>query len=121
VSTPIGPYSPIVRAGELVITSGQLGVVADEAGSSALVPGGTGAQLTQALANAKELLEAEGAIVTDVVKATVFLIDMAEFPLVNEVWIEFFGAHRPARTAVGVTALPMGASIEVELWARPAR
>jgi 2-iminobutanoate/2-iminopropanoate deaminase len=51
------------------------------------------------------------------VKATVFLTDMAEFALVNQIWIEFFGGHRPARTAIGVAALPMGASIEVELWA----
>ena len=51
------------------------------------------------------------------VKATVFLTDMGEFQAANEVWVEFFGEHRPARTAIGVAALPLGASVEVELWA----
>ena len=117
MSAPIGPYSPIVRAGHMLITSGQLGVVPGQDGAPSLVDGGTGAQLTQALANGRALLEGEGAAITDIVKATVFLTDMAEFALVNQIWIEFFGGHRPARTAIGVAALPMGASIEVELWA----
>jgi 2-iminobutanoate/2-iminopropanoate deaminase len=117
MSTPIGPYAPIARAGELLITSGQLGVVPGPGGAPILVPGGTGAQLAQALANADALLASEGASRTDVVKATVFLCDMADFALVNEVWTAFFGAHRPARSAVGVAALPMGAAVEVELLA----
>jgi len=117
MSTPIGPYSPVVRAGSLLITSGQLGLVAAGDGSSTLAEGGTTAQLAQALANGLSLLEGEGGRLSDVVKATVYLTDMAEFSAVNEVWIEFFGSHRPARTAVEVSALPLGASIEVELWA----
>ena len=52
------------------------------------------------------------------IKATVFVIDMGDFAQVNEVWTEYFGAHRPARSAVGVAALPMGAAVEVELIAR---
>ena len=82
-----------------------------------LVEGGTSAQLRQALANALELLSSEALRIEDVIKATVFLVDMSEFAKVNEVWIEFFGNHRPARTAIGVGALPLGASVEIELWA----
>jgi 2-iminobutanoate/2-iminopropanoate deaminase len=82
-----------------------------------LVEGGTSAQLRQALANALELLSSEALRIEDVIKATVFLVDMSEFADVNEVWIKFFGNHRPARTAIGVGALPLGASVEIELWA----
>jgi len=117
MSTPIGPYSPIIRSGEFLITSGQLGITAGTDGSPALVEGGTGPQLLQALANGKLLLESEGASVTDIVKATVFLTNMEEFSLVNEIWTSFFEGHRPARTAIGVVSLPMGAAIEVEFWA----
>ena len=118
MSTPIGPYSPIVRAGGLLFTSGQLGVAPGPEGTPVLVEGGTATQLRQALANAEALLLSEGAAKADVVKATIFLIDMGEFSSVNEVWSDFFDGHRPARSAVGVAALPMGALIEVELVAR---
>ncbi len=117
MATPIGPYSPIVRLGEVLITSGQLGVVAGPEGAPVLVEGGTTAQLAQALANGLALLESEGASKADIAKATVFVTDMGEFAAVNEVWVAFFGEHRPARTAIGVAALPMGATVEVELWA----
>lgn len=119
MSTPIGPYSPIVRLGDLLVTSGQLGIVPGDDGTPTLVPGGTAAQLEQALSNGLALIEAEGARRDDIAKATVFVIDMAEFPVVNEVWTAFFGDHRPARTAIGVASLPMGASVEVELWVAP--
>jgi 2-iminobutanoate/2-iminopropanoate deaminase len=118
MSTPIGPYSPIVRSGELLFTSGQLGVVPGVDGAAQLVEGGTAAQAAQALANAAVLLESEGASRTDVIKATVFLTDMADFAALNEVWVAFFEGHRPARSAIGVAALPMGASVEIELIAR---
>ena len=118
MSKPIGPYSPIVRAGELLFSSGQLGVLPGPDGSPQLVEGGTGAQLAQALRNADALLTSEGASRSQVIKATVFVIDMGDFAEVNEVWTEYFGAHRPARSAVGVAALPMGAAVEVELIAR---
>jgi len=117
VSTPIGPYSPILRAGDFLITSGQLGVLPDESGAPRLVEGGTAAQLAQALANAEALLASHGASRADVVKATVFIIDMGEFASVNEVWSAFFGSHHPTRSAIGVASLPMGAAIEIELWA----
>ncbi len=117
-----GPYAPIVRAGEWVITSGQLGVVPAPDGVPTLVGVGTAAQLRQALDNATALLSSEGASLSDVLKATVYLVDMNDFAEMNAVWVEAFGSHRPARTAVGVAALPLGASVEVEVWAyRPAR
>jgi 2-iminobutanoate/2-iminopropanoate deaminase len=113
---PVGPYSPFVRAGDLVVTSGQLGLAPDADGAPALVDG-TAAQLTQALANATALLDQAGARLDQVVKATLFLVDMADFAACNEVWVAHFGDHRPARTAIGVAALPLGARVEVELWA----
>ena len=121
MTRPVGPYTPIVRAGDLLITSGQLGLVTAADGSSALLDGGTSLQLAQALANGAALLEAEGAAITDVVKATVFLTDMTEFAEVNAVWVSFFGDHRPARTAIGVAALPLGATVEVEFLAHSPR
>ena len=117
MSRPVGPYTPIVRAGDLLITSGQLGLQVAPDGSSSLVDGGAVAQLAQALANGAALLAGEGASIEDIVKATVFLTDMTEFAAVNEAWIMFFGSHRPARTAIGVAALPLGATVEVELLA----
>jgi 2-iminobutanoate/2-iminopropanoate deaminase len=117
-----GPYAPIVRAGDWLITSGQLGVVPAPDGAPALVGVATATQLRQALANAAALLSTEGAGLSDVCKATVYLVDMNDFAEMNAVWVEAFGGHRPARTAVGVAALPLGASVEVEVWAyRPAR
>jgi len=121
VSRAVGPYAPVRRAGDWVVTSGQVGVQPGPDGSPALVDGGTMAELRQALANLAEVLGAEGATLDDVVKTTLFLVDMTEFGAVNEVWTEVFGSHRPARSAVAVAALPLGARVEVEAWAhRPA-
>jgi 2-iminobutanoate/2-iminopropanoate deaminase len=75
------------------------------------------AQLTQALANGERLLAGEGAALHDVIKATVFVTDMDEYAAVNEAYAAFFGGHRPTRSVVGVAALPLGAQVEVELWA----
>ncbi len=115
MSTPIGPYSPIVVAGPWLITSGQLGLRPDPPPS--LVEGGPTAQLTQALENGERLLADHGATRQDVIKTTLFVTDMALFAALNEAYVDFFGDHRPARSAVGVAALPMGAAVEVELWA----
>jgi 2-iminobutanoate/2-iminopropanoate deaminase len=122
VPAPVGPYSPFVRAGDLVVTSGQLGLVPGEGGAPMLVDDTTAGQLTQALRNAEAVLADAGAATNQVVKATVFLVDMSDFAACNEVWLRHFGDHRPARTAIGVAALPLGARVEVELWAHaPAR
>jgi 2-iminobutanoate/2-iminopropanoate deaminase len=69
------------------------------------------------VANALELLESEGATVADVVKTTVFATDPADFPVVNEAYVAAFDGHRPARSMVAVSALPMGAAVEIEVWA----
>jgi 2-iminobutanoate/2-iminopropanoate deaminase len=117
VSTPIGPYAPARRVGDWVITSGQVGLAPDGNGVPALVEGGTIPQLHQALANVATVLGAQGATLRDVVKTTLYLIDMGEFAAVNDVWVEYFTVDRPTRSAVAVTALPAGARVEVEAWA----
>jgi 2-iminobutanoate/2-iminopropanoate deaminase len=117
MSTPIGPYAPIVSTGPWLITSGQLGLVPDQEGPPALVDGGAAEQLTQALTNARQLLADHGADLTDVVKTLVFVTDIGAFAAVNEAYVACFGDHRPARSVVEVSALPMGAAVEVEVWA----
>ena len=119
MSTPVGPYSPIVRAGSWLVCSGQLGLAPGPDGTPALVDGGCGPQLSRAVANAAALLEGEGASLADVVKTTVFATDPADFPVVNEAYVAAFGGHRPARSLVAVSALPMGAAVEIEVWAHP--
>ena len=118
MSTPIGPYSPIVSAGPWLITSGQLGLAPPADGEPPrLVDGGASEQLGQALANAGRLLADHGAGIDDVVKTTVFVTDMSGYAAVNEAYVAYFGDHRPARSVVGVAGLPMGAAVEVEVWA----
>ncbi len=117
MSPAVGPYSPVRRVGDWVVTSGQIGLRTDDAGAAALVPGGTVAELRQALQNLAEVLAIEGATLPDVVKTTLFLVDMGDFAVVNEVWVEFFTEDRPTRSAVAVAALPLGARAEVEAWA----
>ncbi len=117
MSTPIGPYTPIVTAGPWLITSGQLGLASATDGPPTLVAGGAPAQLSQALANAGRLLAEHGAGTADVVKTLVFVTDMGGYAAVNEAYGAFFGEHRPARSVVGVAALPLGAEVEVEVWA----
>ena len=76
------------------------------------------------MANAAALLAGQGASLADVVKTTVFATDPADFPVVNEAYVAAFGDHRPARSMVAVSALPMGAAVEIEVWAlrtRPER
>ncbi len=107
------PYTPLVRAGDWLVCSGQLGLL-----HGALVEGGAGSQLTQAIANLESLLTGAGASLASVVKTTVFLTDMADYGTVNEVYMAGFGDHRPARSAVAVAALPMGGLVEIEAWAR---
>lgn len=108
MSTPVGPYTPIVRAGDWLVSSGQIGIV-----DGSLVDGLEG-QLRQALTNLAGLLEGEGASLADVTKTTVFLTSMDDYAEMNEIYVEVFGDHRPARSAVAVAALPLGALIEIE-------
>ena len=117
MSPAAGPYTPVRRAGDWVITSGQVGLATDETGAVGLVPGGTVPELRQALANLASVLGQEGATLADVVKTTLFLVDMGEYAAVNEVWVATFTDNRPTRSAVAVAALPVGARVEVEAWA----
>ena len=112
MSTPIGPYTPIVHAGDWLITSGQIGML-----DGKLVNGGVVDELRQALANVRSLLESEGATIEQVTKTTVFLRHMRDFSLINTEYTAFFGDHRPARSAVAVVELPAHALVEVEAWA----
>ncbi|HJR25136.1 MAG TPA: RidA family protein [Acidimicrobiales bacterium] len=112
MSTPVGPYTPIVRAGDWLVVSGQVGLVEGK-----LVSGGLDGELRQAIANLQGLLESHGAGLADVVKTTVFLRHMSDYAPMNEVYVECFGGHRPARSAIGVSELPLGALVEVEAWA----
>ena len=109
---PVGPYTPVVRAGDWLIVSGQVGLA-----DGKLVAGGLEAELRQALGNLRGHLEANGASLSNVAKTTVFLKHMSDYALMNEVYIDEFGDHRPARSAIGVADLPVGALVEVEAWA----
>lgn len=102
----------MVRAGDWLIVSGQIGQV-----EGSLVAGGIVQQTRQALANMAALLEVEGSSLDEVVKTTVFLRHIGDFPDMNQAYSDGFGAHRPARSAVAVASLPMDALVEIEGWA----
>lgn len=106
----VGPYTPILRAGEWLCVSGQIGLGPDGLAE------GFEAQLRQALANLDALLAEAGATAGQVAKTTVFLVDMDDYAAMNDLYCEYFGDHRPARSAVAVAALPLGARVEIEAW-----
>ena len=107
----IGPYSQAIEANGFVFASGQLPV---DVMTGEFVPGGVKEQTRQSLTNARNVLRAAGTDLSNVVKTTVFLSDMANFAEMNEVYAEFFSQPFPARSAVAVKALPKGALVEVE-------
>ncbi len=109
-----GPYSPAVRAGDWLVLAGQVGI---DPATGRLVDGGVAAQTRQALANVAAVLGDCGASVGDVAKTTVFLVDMGDFPVMNEVYADAFAGYRPARSTIAVAALPLGAVVEIEVWA----
>lgn len=108
MTKPVGPYTPLVRSGDTLYLSGQLGLV-----DGALVDG-LDAQVRQAVANIGALLESEGATLDNVVKTTVFLASIDDYAAMNVAYTESFGDHRPARSAFAVAALPLGALVEIE-------
>jgi 2-iminobutanoate/2-iminopropanoate deaminase len=113
MSKPLGPYTPVVRAGDWIIVSGQVGVK-----DGALVEGGIGAQTTQAVENVKAHLASLGASLSDVAKTLCFLTDIDLFDAFNEAYVAGFGDHRPARSTIGVVAVPLaGGVVEIEAWA----
>ena len=110
----IGPYSQAIRTGNLVFVSGQLPIIPE---TGAFPEGGVKEQTRQSLLNARAILQSEGLDLSDVVKTTVFLSDIADFGPMNEVYAEFFTAPFPARCAFAVKDLPKGALVEIELIA----
>lgn len=112
---PIGPYSQAVRAGKELFCSGQIPL---DPATGDLVGGDIAAQTEQALKNLGAVLEEAEFSFDDVVKTTIFLVDMADFTAVNEVYARYFGSSKPARSTVAVAALPRGARVEIEAIAR---
>jgi 2-iminobutanoate/2-iminopropanoate deaminase len=110
----IGPYSQAIVVGGFVFTAGQ---VALDPASGELVVGGIADQTTRALENLRAVLTAAGSSLPQVIKTTVFLVDMADFAPMNEVYGRVFGNHRPARSTVAVAGLPRGALVEIEVIA----
>ena len=108
---PLAPYSPGIRYRDLVFTSGQVGL---DPATGKLAEGGVAAQAQQALKNLQAVLEAAGSDLAHVLKCTVFLTDMADYGAVNEVYGKFFTADPPARSAIAVAGLPVGALVEIE-------
>jgi 2-iminobutanoate/2-iminopropanoate deaminase len=107
----IGPYSQATRSGGFLFTAGQVGF---DPGTGELVDGGIAEQTRQVLQNINGILQAAGAQLSDVVKTTVFLVDMGDFAVMNEAYAAAFGEHRPARSTVAVAALPRGARVEID-------
>ena len=107
----IGTYSQAVKVDHMVYLSGQIPLVPE---TMAIVDGDITAQITQVFDNLKAVAEAAGGDLGDIVKLTVFLIDLSHFPIVNEIMGRYFQEPYPARAAIGVAALPKGAGVEMD-------
>ena len=108
---PLAPYSPGIRVGPFVYTAGQVGL---DPATGELVQGGVQAETRQALNNLRKILEAAGSDLAHVIKTTVFLNDINDYGPMNEVYGEFFTNDPPARSALEVGKLPIGAQVEIE-------
>ena len=107
----LGPYSQAIDTGGLVFCAGQVGL---DPVTGKLVPGGLAAEAARACENLAGVLAAAGLGLADVVKTTVYVVDLAEFGVVNEAYGRYFAAPHPARATVQVVALPAGARVEIE-------
>ena len=112
----IGPYSQAIQAGNLLFCSGQIPL---DPLSGEVVAGDVRRQAEQVMENIAAVLSAAGAGFSDVVKATVFLVEMGDFAVVNEVYGRYFSDHKPARSTVAVRSLPRGVLLEIEVIACP--
>jgi 2-iminobutanoate/2-iminopropanoate deaminase len=110
----VGPYSQAIRAGSTVYCAGQIPL---DPKSGQIVSGGIDAQTRRVLDNVGAVLRAEGLTFDDVVKTTIFLMDLADFQMVNEIYASYFKQQPPARSTVQVAGLPKGARIEIEVVA----
>lgn len=110
----VGPYSPAIEAGGFVYISGQIPINSE----GKIVEGDIKAQAKQCFKNLSAILNAANLNSDDIVKATVYLTDIKDFAAVNEVYGEFFNAPYPARTAIAICALPLGANVEIEVIAK---
>ncbi len=108
------PFSEAVRVGNLLVLSGQLGNLP---GTTELAPGGMAGEARQAMENVKAILERNGSSMEQVVKCTVMLTDIAEWPAFNEIYVTYFPGPKPARSAFAASGLAFGAKVEVECWA----
>lgn len=111
----VGPYSHAAWAGELLYCSGQLGI---DPKTGALAGADIASQAKQALINIKTLLESQGLSLSDVVKSMIFLSDIGNFKIFNEVYGEYFASDPPPRSCVAAAGLPLGALVEIEVIAR---
>ena len=111
---PTLPFSAGVRVGSVLYLSGQIGT---RPGEARVVEGGIEAETRQALENVKRVLEENGSSMDRVVKCTVMMLDMAEWPAMNAVYVTSFPGKKPARSAFGATGLALGARVEIECWA----
>lgn len=111
----IGPYAQGIVAGDFLFTAGQVGL---DPATMKLVEGDAAVQTQRVFDNLEAVLAGAGATLSDVVRAGVYLVDMGDFPRMNEVFAARFGAHRPARSTVAVAALPAGARVEIDLVVR---
>ncbi|MFO1440098.1 MAG: Rid family detoxifying hydrolase [Verrucomicrobiaceae bacterium] len=114
VPAAVGPYSQAVKHGGLLFCSGQIPI---NPAAGKIEAADVEGQARQVLANIASLLASQGLAMTDVIKATVFLQSMADFPKVNPIYEAAFGGHKPARSTVAVAGLPLGALIEIEVIA----
>ena len=110
----IGPYSPAIKIGNMVFLSGSIPL---DPVSGQLVAGGITEQTTRVMENIKALLAAAGADLTNVVRTTVFMIDLGEFAAMNEVYASYFAAPYPARSTVQVVKLPKDVRVEIDVIA----
>ena len=113
----IGPYSQAVEIDGWLYTSGQVGL---DPATGKMVEGGFEAQARRVFQNLKAVLASAGCAFSDVVKATVYVTDLADFQTLNGIYAEAMGDHKPARSTVQVAGLPAGALVEIDLVARTA-